>query len=146
MRTISLIAGREGIGKSLLAYTLAADISRGRLPGVHEGTPRSVIVAATEDSWSHTIVPRLMAAAADLGRIFRVDVTKDDGDPGALVLPADVAVVETAIGDHEAALLLLDPLISRLAAGLDTHKDAEVRQALEPIALSRTGPPSWWSG
>src|SRR5206468_2558200 len=30
-------------------------------------------------------------------------------------------------------LLLLDPLISRLDGALDTHKDAEVRQALEPL-------------
>ena len=35
----------------------------------------------------------------------------------------------------------LDPLISRLDAGLDTHKDAEVRQAHEPIVAlaERTG-------
>ena len=32
-----------------------------------------------------------------------------------------------------AALILLDPLMSRLDAKLDTHKDAEVRLALEPL-------------
>lgn len=30
-------------------------------------------------------------------------------------------------------MILLDPLMSRLDAKLDTHKDAEVRQALEPL-------------
>ena len=30
-------------------------------------------------------------------------------------------------------VLLLDPLMSRLDVALDSHKDAEVRQALEPL-------------
>jgi hypothetical protein len=30
-------------------------------------------------------------------------------------------------------MIILDPLISRLAGKLDTHKDAEVRRALEPL-------------
>ena len=39
------------------------------------------------------------------------------------------------------ALVLLDPLMSRLDAGLDSHKDSEVRQALEPLTkiADRTG-------
>jgi hypothetical protein len=60
------VGGREGIGKTLCCYTLAADITRGRLAGTYQHIPRSVIVAATEDSWEHTIVPRLMAAGANL--------------------------------------------------------------------------------
>ena len=41
-------------------------MTRGTLQGACQGNPRAVIVAATEDSWEHTIVPRLMAAGADL--------------------------------------------------------------------------------
>lgn len=43
--------------------------------------------------------------------------------------------------DVRAALILLDPIVSRLSANLDTHKDAEVRQALEPVVAlaDRTG-------
>jgi len=33
----------------------------------------------------------------------------------------------------DAALILLDPLLSRLDSSLDSHKDAEVRIALEPL-------------
>src|SRR5690242_10822264 len=85
--TLALIGGREGIGKSICAYTLGAMITRGKLAGVYEGTPRSVIVAASEDSWEHTIVPRLMAAGADLERVFRVDVVTMDAIDTALSLP-----------------------------------------------------------
>jgi hypothetical protein len=139
--SIALLAGREGIGKSTVAYTLAADITRGRLPGRYQGQNRAVIVAATEDSWEFTIVPRLMAAGANLDLVYRVDVTTSDNVETGLSLPRDLAALERAVKDVNAALILLDPLMSRLDADLDSHKDAEVRLALEPIVAiaDRTG-------
>jgi AAA domain len=131
--TLGLLGGREGIGKSILAYTLAAEITRGLLDGVYVRTPRSVIVAATEDSWEYTIVPRLMAAGADLARVFRVDVTTADTTESSLSLPRDLVGLERAAVDVGAALIILDPLLSRLDSNLDSHKDAEVRRALEPL-------------
>ncbi|MGI8699615.1 MAG: AAA family ATPase [Nocardioidaceae bacterium] len=131
--TLALLGGREGIGKSTIAYTLTADITRGRLPGECHAKPRAVIVAATEDSWSHTIVPRLMAAGADLDRVYRVDVNTYDGTTVDLILPRDLRSLDDAVRRVDAALILLDPLMSRLDAKLDTHKDAQVRQALEPL-------------
>jgi hypothetical protein len=139
--TVNLIGGREGIGKSIVECTIAADITRGRLAGIYHGTPRTVIIAATEDSWPHTIVPRLMAAGADLDRVYRIDVETADGIDAALSLPKDLAHVEQVITDVQAVALFLDPLLSRLDAELDSHKDGEVRQALEPLAAvaERTG-------
>jgi len=131
--SLALLGGREGIGKSTVGYTLAADVTRGRMVGSYDGIPKSVIVAATEDSWGHTIVPRLMAAGADLDRVYRVDVTTPEGVDTGLVLPSDLIDLEDAIREVDAALILLDPLLSRLDASLDTHKDAEVRLALEPL-------------
>jgi hypothetical protein len=131
--SLALLGGREGIGKSMCLYTLGADITRGTLPGVYAGTPRAIVVAATEDSWEFTIVPRLMAAGADLGRVFRVDVTTATGSETGLSLPRDLAGLETVVRDVQAALIILDPLLSRLDTQLDTHKDSEVRLALEPL-------------
>jgi len=138
---LTLLAGREGIGKSLVAYTYAADITHGRMPGTYQGKARAVIVAATEDSWEHTIVPRLVAAGADLARVYRVDVTTSEGVGSEVVLPRDLAALGNQVTQTGAALILLDPLISRLDSELDTHKDAPTRQALEPlVALAhRTG-------
>ena len=59
--TLALLAGREGLGKSTLAYERSARITRGELEGEFHGQPKGVLVCATEDSWEHTIVPRLMA-------------------------------------------------------------------------------------
>jgi hypothetical protein len=130
---LSLLGGREGIGKSTCAYQIVADITRGTLAGEFYGAPRAVAVAATEDSWPHTVVPRLMAAGADLDKVFRVDAqTAQDVETG-LVLPEDLAGLKLMMKDLGAVLLLLDPLLSRLAPNLDSHKDADVRQALEPL-------------
>jgi hypothetical protein len=131
--TLTLLAGREGIGKTTCAYTLVADVTRGRLAGTCAGQPKKVIVAAGEDSWEHTIVPRLMAAEADLSCVARVDVVTSDGVPSMPSLPRDVEALAATVTAEGAALILLDPLISRLDSKLDTHKDAEVRQALEPL-------------
>ena len=88
--TLMLIGGREGIGESILVDTVGALQTRGRLDGVYIGTPRAVIVAATEDSWEYTIVPRLMAAGADLDRVYRVDVATSDAVDTSLSLPRDL--------------------------------------------------------
>jgi 5S rRNA maturation endonuclease (ribonuclease M5) len=131
--SLALLGGREGIGKSTVAYWLVAAITRGTLPGQYHGQPRSIIVAATEDSWEYTIVPRLMAAGADLDRVLRVDVIAAEGFETQITLPADLLALEQLVAEENAALILLDPLLSRLDVNLDTHKDAEVRRALEPL-------------
>jgi AAA domain-containing protein len=129
--TLALLAGREGIGKSTLAYTLVAQITRGTLPGEYFGNPRTVIIVATEDDWSFTIVPRLNAANADLTKVAQVEPT--DADEYGVSLPRDVDELSMIAKEYGTALILLDPLMSRVDAKLDTHKDSEVRQALEPL-------------
>lgn len=129
---LSLLAGREGLGKSTLAVDIVAKVTRGTLAGNMHGTPATVIYAATEDSWEHTIVPRLIAANADLDRVLRVEVETSAGFATGLTLPKDITALETVIREEHVTLMVLDPIMSRLE-GLDTHKDSEVRIALEPL-------------
>lgn len=131
---LALIPGREGLGKSLVTCWLAAQLTHGRLPGEFFGQPKSVLVCATEDSWEHTIVPRLLAAGADLDRVFRIEVVQVDlGVKVGLSLPRDNEQLRNLALATDAALLVLDPLMSRLDSKLDSHKDHEVRLALEPL-------------
>jgi hypothetical protein len=130
---LSLLAGREGLGKSLLSQTIAADLTRGRLSGCHGGSPKGVIIVATEDAWEYVILPRLKAAGADLSRCFRVNVTSTKYGSVEVSLPEDLPALKPLVEQHDVALILLDPIISRLGKKLDTHVDAEVRQALEPL-------------
>ncbi|RZU51531.1 AAA domain-containing protein [Krasilnikovia cinnamomea] len=137
---LTVIPGREGIGKSLTLAWLTAQITRGTLPGIWHGTPRAVIYAATEDSWSHTIGPRLYAAGADLTMVYRVDV-QHDGGFDALTLPRDCRALAVEIERLGVALLAADPLLSLIHASIDTHRDRDLRTALEPLVnmADRTG-------
>jgi hypothetical protein len=132
-----LLAGREGVGKSTIAYEIAARITRGTLAGAFYGTPRSVIISATEDAWEQTVVPRLMAADADLDRVIRVDAETPKGLPEAIKLPEDLDALDELIRDEDVALVLLDPLMGTISGALDSHKDHDIRLALEPVAQAR---------
>jgi hypothetical protein len=129
---VTLLAGREGIGKSTVWADLAARLTRGTLPGRYEGKPQSVIVCATEDSWSHTIVPRLVAAGADMDLIFHIAV-EEDGRERGIVAPLDIRRMEVAFRKVCPALMVIDPLMAVIDGKIDTHKQAEVQQALEPL-------------
>lgn len=139
--SLTIGAGRAGIGKSQHAAWLAAHITRGILPGCHYGTPRSVIYAASEDSWAMTIAPRLVAAGADLSRVFRIEVSDDNDANARLTLPSDTALLEQAIIANDVVLIVLDPLLSMIDAQINDYRAREVRDALEPLLpiADRTG-------
>lgn len=138
--SLGLAAGREGTGKSSFLIWLAARITTGTLPGSLSG-PRAVIYVAVEDSWKYTIVPRLMAAGADLDRVYRAEVHLIEDIAVSLSLPADNQLLEQAITDYGVAMVALDPLLSAISDTLDTHVNRQVRQALDPLArvADRTG-------
>lgn len=131
---VSLIPGREGIGKSLLLIWMTAQITRGTLPGSYYGTPRAVFYCASEDSWQHTIVPRLIAAGADLDMVYRVEVESIETSTRIqLTLPRDCDLLAAEIKRTEAAMVALDPLMSVIDHGIDTYNDRDMRTALEPL-------------
>lgn len=145
---LTLLAGREGLGKSTLAVDLAAQITNGVLDGEFKGEPRAVIYVHSEDARDYTIVPRLVAAGADLDRVIFLDaVTAVDQDgrieesEGQIVLPLDDALLAEAIEEHDAALVILDAATSVIDSRLDGDKDRAMRQGLERIArvAQRTG-------
>jgi hypothetical protein len=129
---LTLLAGREGIGKSLVGVYLAAQLTRGTLPGGRHGRPSRVMFATSEDAWEFTMVPRLLAAGADLARVGRVQV-EDDGIVIGLTTPVDVPALKSYIATHDVAMLVLDPLTSVMDGRIDAHRDREVRTALEPL-------------
>jgi hypothetical protein len=135
------LAGREGVGKSTLCAHIVAQITRGTLPGDYYDKPRSVIIVSTEDDWKRTLKPRLVAAGVDEARVFQVTAKEADGLEETLMLPNDLQELERVIRENDVALVILDPLLTLVNAKMDTHKDAEVRRALEPVVrvAQRTG-------
>lgn len=129
---LCLIAGREGVGKSTFLAWMAAQVTLGNLRGIWHGTPKSVLIAANEDAWGYTIVPRLVAAGADLEKVYRVDV-QHDGTVSGLILPKDCRALEEEARTVDAAVLMCDPILSMIDETINVNKAQELRRALEPL-------------
>lgn len=132
---LTLIPGREGIGKSLLLIWLTSQITRGTLPGVYFGAPRRVFYCATEDSWQHTIIPRLIAAGADLDLVYRVEVEAIATSMRIdLTMPRDCDLLAAEVKRLEVAMVALDPMMSVIDRTVDTYNDRDMRTVLEPLS------------
>ncbi|SEH10161.1 AAA family ATPase [Thermoleophilum album] len=130
---VTILAGRQGFGKSTLIAGLSADLSRGRLEGDLAGEPARVVLLSYENHPRSTIVPRLMAAGADLDRVLILEA-EQDGRPDLVSVPGDLERIAEATNGHGARLLVIDPLVAALGGGIDAHRDQDVRRALAPLA------------
>ena len=132
--TVSALAGRGGTGKTTYAFHLIAQLSRGTLPGNCHGTPRRSLIWSGEDEWDTVIVPRLIAAGADLTKVGRLFIAyaEDENREVTPKVPLDTDVIELAITGTEAALVLIDPIASTMRG--DLHREADVRQAIDALA------------
>lgn len=130
--TVSALAGRGGCGKTTYALHLAAKLSLGQLPGQHYGQPASTLVWSGEDQWAPVLVPRLIAAGADLNLIGRLHIEAEDGIEVTPRLPLDVATLREAITVSGAALVIIDPIASTMTG--DLHREDDVRVALDALA------------
>lgn len=130
---VTALVGQPGLGKSTQAVEVAACASRGHLPGDLHGKPVAVVIATAEDSPSTTIVPRLIAAGADLTRIHFVQVRRD-GISGTILLPDDIPAIRAKLQEVGARLLIVDPLVAHLPGSVNSWRDQDVRRALAPLA------------
>lgn len=134
---LTILDGDPGLGKSTVLTALTAHVTTGRgLPG-HQGDPvkGGAVYVTTEDSPSRTIRPRLEAAGAALGRVLLIpSVADENDDPRPLMLPDDISLLEQAVRQMEARLVVVDPLMAHLGSSVNAHKDSDVRRALAPLA------------
>lgn len=137
---LTLFAGDGGHGKTTLTLELAAGVSTGRpVLGIPSATPTvgEVLLVSCEDDFGDTIVPRLLALGADLGKIHRVDgVTAEAGKKPPPFSLAHYTALEQELNDRpEVRLVVIDPAGAYIGrAGCDDHKDSELRSLLGPLA------------
>ena len=142
----TILEGDPGLGKSTLTIDLIARVTRGwPMPGEPPGTvhePRGAVLLSTEDVLDCVIVPRLIAAGADLTRVSTVKLRYDDGTTrGPVITRAEIAAIDKAIADVDAALVVVDPLVEHLPESSNANSDQDVRRALSLLAEigQRTG-------
>lgn len=129
----ALLGGAPSSGKTTISMSFAATITKGGLwPDGSRARPGNIIVWSGEDDPRDTLVPRLIAAGANMSRCFFVGDVLDGGktrsfDPARDIVPLAAAIHEAG----GASLIVVDPIVSAVAG--DSHKNSETRRALQPL-------------
>ena len=131
-------AGEPGTGKSQLSISIIAAITTGGDWPCGEGRAPigNAIILSAEDGAADTIVPRLMAAGADLDRVHIISAVRNPGrgDNRTFNLQTDIELLERKIAEiGEVGIVNIDPVSSYLGK-IDSHKNSEVRSVLEPLS------------
>jgi AAA domain len=124
-----IVAGEPGTGKGVLTCYLLAQLTQGQAPGDLEGEPVNVLWVGFEDSWPEVVLPRLVAAGADVERIYSLRVAT----PGQhLDIARDEQALAELVDRHQLRVVAFEAIVDHLA-GVDDHKNAEVRRGLTPV-------------
>jgi len=132
---LTIQAGAAGSGKTTLVISLAATVTQaGTWPdGSRCAQPGNVIIWSSEDDPADTLIPRLMAAGADLQRVYILKGRVNELGETAPFDPAgDIGLLAeqiATIGDVH--LLMIDPLVSAVRG--DMHKANDVRRGLQAM-------------
>jgi putative DNA primase/helicase len=129
-----VLGGAPGTGKTTIAMALAATVSTGgRWPDDTRVAAGNVVIWSGEDDPADTLAPRLIRSGADMNRVYFIaDVTEESGsrsfDPAR-----DIETLRRRLAEIGGAkMLIVDPIVSAIAG--DSHKNAEVRRGLQPLA------------
>jgi putative DNA primase/helicase len=132
---LTLLAGSPGTGKTTLALTLAACVTRaGSWPdGTKSTQPGDVLMWSGEDDPADTLVPRLAAAGADLRRVHFVrSVIDGNGEIQPFDPSRDIPLLGERLAEMGGArLLIIDPIVSAVSG--DAHRANDVRRNLQAL-------------
>ena len=126
-RSATLLGGRPGFGKSMIAVNAAAIVSAGGIwPGGGQAECGSALVVEMEDDATRTTLPRLLAAGGDPRKV---------GIAAALDLSrGGLALLETERKRRgDLRLVVLSP-VRRCVGDADASGNLAVRAALAPFA------------
>jgi putative DNA primase/helicase len=125
---VTVLAGMGGLGKSQWACWEAAKLSRGEL-----GAPGVTLLATAEDDPHTTVKPRLEALEANVELIRFLTIKTGEDHEDGIAIPNDIDLLEAAVRETGARLLVIDPLVAHLPTEIDSHRDQSVRRALAPL-------------
>ena len=140
MGKLSLLVGDPNVGKSFLTLYIAARVTNG-LPWPDDPLKQpilkgAVIILTAEDDIADTVLPRLKTNEADVSKVVAIQGVKysDTEEQFYFNLITHLPALEQAIiQTPESRLVIIDPITAYLGKA-DSHKNAEVRGALAPLA------------
>ncbi len=92
-----------------------------------------MVLLSAEDTAEDTIRPRLEAAGANFERIIEAPHVAVGERHRPPEIPADLDLIEATIAEHDARLLIIEPLAAYLA-GPDANHDQEIRRVLYKLS------------
>lgn len=130
---LHLLAGAPGQGKTTIALSLAATVtSGGRWPDGSRCPVGSALIWSGEDDPADTLAPRLKAMGADMDRVYFVSGARVDGEEQPFDPARDLVQLAAAVASiGDVRLIVVDPIVSAVSG--DSHKNTEVRRALQPL-------------
>lgn len=134
LNTGTICAGQGGEGKSTFLMYLAAMLTRGKLEGEFMGRRGSVLILSPEDSWEHTINPRLVAAGASRNHIHQMQIEVESNSTTHMEearFPLDIDQLKDAVKQTRAKMVIIDPAPALMAG--DLNKVGDVRAAYDPL-------------
>ncbi len=137
--TLTMLIGITAVGKSHLYLDICARVTTGdRMPLSHEprlDRRRRVLIVCTEDRVEHTLVPRLMAARADMSQVMFLRHLKGaDGNTRSLDLTQDMPRIKQCLDDYpDIGLIVLDPITENMGSKIDSHNNTATRAVLGPL-------------
>jgi DNA polymerase len=134
---LGIIAGLPDEGKGLLFSYIIAAITQGRAWPCNEGTAPlgNVILLTAEDDLSDTVVPRLVAAGADLRRVTILRMVPNGSSKRMFSLVTDLEMLRHKIEEiGEVQAILIDPITAYLGVKqIDSFRTTDVRAVLAPM-------------
>lgn len=137
---LNVIAGLPKTAKSSILADLAARISQGATwpDGTPIEAPGKVLIIQAEDGVADTVKPRVVVAGGDCKKILEARSVRLKAGAGfverQLALSTDIQQIDRLFEQHpDIVCVMLDALTSFLGP-IDSHKDAEVRAVLTPLA------------
>jgi putative DNA primase/helicase len=123
-------------GKGQVFANMAATVTRGGDWPCGEGkAPQgNVLLLTAEDDIADTVVPRLMAAGADLDRVEVVSMVRDHDTKRMFNLADDLDLLRQKIADvGHVKLIQIDPISAYLGSQIDSFRTTAVRSVLAPL-------------
>lgn len=137
---VSILEGDSDVGKSTVTLGWASIVSNGSpwpktvVNGktlVSQHDPADVVLVGVEDANDDTVVPRLIAAGADLSRIHSLKrPINDKGEPVPFTIPNDIDWLRQAVAETRAKLVVIDPITACLPDDAKHGVDSSIRRIL----------------
>jgi len=133
---LTLFVGHPGVGKGMATMYITACTTRGQ--GWHDcpniNAPAEVIIVSSEDAAKDTLVPRLMAANADLDKVLIVSDVANEKGVKDFTLDTDIPALRTLLeANPDVKVVIIDPIMNHLGQ-LKGNSEQEVRAGLSPLA------------